>query len=225
MRQTGESCRALERHIYWTEFAPNRHQFFKLMMGNFRNELRIPTKFVNHFSEKLLGIVRLIGPSRHVWDVKDEETDDDVVFQIGWEKFVQDHSLAERDFVVFQYIGFSSFNVSIFDQTGCEREGAFFVKKHILCTRNACFLEDEEEEILQITDGEEMKGKAKKQKLKGRDAAIGKVRERNLRSKTPMLVRTSFKANNSNTDVSGARKEDLRPKKRSKSVPHQLKAS
>ncbi|XP_028763985.1 B3 domain-containing protein Os03g0622200-like isoform X1 [Neltuma alba] len=214
MGQTGERCRALERHIYWTEFAPNRHQFFKLMMGDFRNQLRIPRKFVSHFKEELRSAARLIGPSRNVWIVKIARTDDDIVFQIGWEKFVQDHSLAERDFLVFHYIGYSSFNVSIFDETGCEREGAFFVNKHISCTRNECFLQNDEEKILQITDVEETEGKVKKDKLKGRDGEIGEVRERNLKSKTSVLVGTSFEASNSNIETFGDRKEDLWPKRK-----------
>ena len=130
---------------------------------------RIPRKFVCHFKEKLLGTVRLIGPSSHAWNVEIAKRNGDVFFQIGWKKFAQDHSLAERDFLVFQHIGSSSFNVSIFDETGCEREGAFFVKKHVSCTRNACFLQNEDEKI---TDVEEMKGRmAKREKPKGRDDA------------------------------------------------------
>ncbi|XP_016514932.1 B3 domain-containing protein REM16-like [Nicotiana tabacum] len=135
-----ETCKVIEKQKYWEEF--DKHQFFKIMMNDFRRRLRIPQKFVLNLKDsyKLLGRKILRGPSGNTWavEVKRRE-DDDYVFCNGWELFVKDHCLEEADLLVFKMKSFSSFDVSIFDLSACEKEETFFAKKN----RNPCKHPDE----------------------------------------------------------------------------------
>ncbi|XVF15667.1 hypothetical protein REPUB_Repub09cG0174300 [Reevesia pubescens] len=148
-----QNCRISEKHKYWEEFESNRHQIFKVLIGGFRNYLRIPKKFMSNFRENLSGTIHLRGPSGFMWTVKLGRMFDQVVLLNGWENFVKDHSLAEADFLVFRYDGNSTFNVIIFDRSGCEREGSYFVKKHTnACSNDRCLLQKEEEEDYEVID-------------------------------------------------------------------------
>ncbi|XP_022751325.1 B3 domain-containing transcription factor VRN1-like isoform X2 [Durio zibethinus] len=147
MAAMSQNCRISEKHKYWKEFQSNRHQFFKIMVGDFRNHLRIPRKFMSNFRENLSGTIHLRGPSGFMWTVELERMFGDVVFRNGWEIFVKEHSLAEADLLVFRYDGNSTFNVVIFDPSGCEREGSYFVKKHMnACSSGRCVFQKEDGE-------------------------------------------------------------------------------
>ncbi|GKU94642.1 hypothetical protein SLEP1_g8101 [Rubroshorea leprosula] len=156
-----------EEDRYWTGFPSNRHQFFKIMIGDFRNQLRIPRKFVRKFKGNLSDTINLRGPSRFVWTVKLARTVDDVFLQNGWEIFARDHSLEENDFLVFRYDENSTFNVVIFDKSACEREASYFVKS---AASNGCFVSKkkgrkEPEEVIdldKILEKDRPKGKVKK---------------------------------------------------------------
>ncbi|KAM3252827.1 hypothetical protein T459_06661 [Capsicum annuum] len=99
--------------------------FFKIMMNDFRNRLRIPKRFVTSFknSNKLLGRKFLTGPCGKTCLVEVKRTEeDDFVFCNGWEIFVKDHHLDDADLLVFKMDGFSGFDVTIFDPSACEKE-------------------------------------------------------------------------------------------------------
>ncbi|KAI8020233.1 hypothetical protein LOK49_LG04G01029 [Camellia lanceoleosa] len=98
------------------------------MIDDFKHGIRIPRKFVKYCKEQLSNRVLLRGPSGNQWTVEIAAKNDDVFFQNGWEDFAGDHGLKETDFLVFRYNGNSCFSVSIFDGSGCEREGCYFVK-------------------------------------------------------------------------------------------------
>ncbi|XP_059293754.1 B3 domain-containing protein REM16-like [Lycium ferocissimum] len=136
-----ERCKVVEKQKYWEDF--DKHQFFKVMMNDFRRRLRIPVKFVKNLkdSHKLLGHKILTGPSGNSWvvEVKRRDEDDFVFCNDGWETFVKDHCLEDTDLLVFKMNNFTSFDVMIFDSTACEKEDTFFVKKH----RNSCKHPDE----------------------------------------------------------------------------------
>ncbi|KAJ8546120.1 hypothetical protein K7X08_018703 [Anisodus acutangulus] len=126
-----ERCKVVEKQKYWEDF--DKHQFFKVMINDFRRRLRIPVKFVTNLKEghKLLGPKILTGPSGTSWLVEVKRTDDDdYVFCNGWEIFVKDHCLEDADLLVFKMNDFTSFAVMIFDSTACEKEVTFFVKKN-----------------------------------------------------------------------------------------------
>ncbi|KAK4489567.1 hypothetical protein RD792_005377 [Penstemon davidsonii] len=90
----------------------------------------IPTKFTNNLRDKLTGTIALRGPSGSIWDVGLLANGETLLLKQGWTAFVKDHSLEEKDILVFKYNGNSRFDVLIFDhQNSCEREGSYFVKK------------------------------------------------------------------------------------------------
>ncbi|XP_068664951.1 B3 domain-containing protein Os01g0723500-like isoform X1 [Aristolochia californica] len=106
-----------------------RH-FFKIMFGNFAQQLRIPPGFIKHISGKSSKRVTLIGPSGGIWNVKlDMRSDHNTYLKDGWQDFVEDHFIQEHDFLVFRYDGRNHFYVQIFDKTACEKEDAFIIKR------------------------------------------------------------------------------------------------
>ncbi|XVF59526.1 hypothetical protein PTKIN_Ptkin07bG0283100 [Pterospermum kingtungense] len=153
MAAMGENCRISEKHKYWKEFESNRHQFLKMMVGDFRHHLRIPRKFMSNFRENLSGSINLRGPSGFMWTVEVVRIFDDVVLLNGWEIFVEEHSLVADDVLVFRFDGNSTFNVVIFDKSGCEREGSYFVKKHTnVCSTGRCVLQKEDDQEVMDLD-------------------------------------------------------------------------
>lgn len=106
---------------------------------------RIPKKSTENFREKLLGAIHLRGPSGFMWTVEVEKMFNHVVFQIGWPTFVEEHRLVKADLLVFRYIGNSTFNVVLFDSSGCEREGSYFVWEHTNACSNDRFVLDKED--------------------------------------------------------------------------------
>ncbi|KAK9285239.1 hypothetical protein L1049_024428 [Liquidambar formosana] len=178
MAEISEGCRRKEKYTYWMEFEANRHHFFKIMIGDFRLRLRIPRKFVINFKEKLADTILLKGPSGNTWTIQLTRTEEDVLFDNGWDEFVRDHSLEETNFLVFRCDGNSSFKVLIFDATGCEREGTYFVKKHSnLCMDDRCVMQEEESqdnvEFIDLTEAQQYsfqvmnlkKGKGKRNEI------------------------------------------------------------
>uniref|UniRef100_A0A803KW37 TF-B3 domain-containing protein n=1 Tax=Chenopodium quinoa TaxID=63459 RepID=A0A803KW37_CHEQI len=120
-------CKTWRKKQYWNEFPDNKHHFFKIMLGDFENYLRIPRKFKDEYREKLSQRVTLRGPSGDSWTAALAQRGEDIELRNGWRDFVKDHSLEEGDFLVFQHVESSLFNVLIFDKTGCEREDSHFV--------------------------------------------------------------------------------------------------
>ncbi|GLJ13228.1 hypothetical protein SUGI_0208160 [Cryptomeria japonica] len=102
--------------------------FFKVMLGDFAQKLRIPPAIYPEFRNEI-GIgtnVVLQGPSSQRWDVKLCGTDTQMEFAQGWEKFVHHHRIEFGDFLVFKYIYKSCFKVRIFGRSGCEKKTTFF---------------------------------------------------------------------------------------------------
>ncbi|PPD67837.1 hypothetical protein GOBAR_DD35288 [Gossypium barbadense] len=167
MAATTQKCRVLEKNKYWKEFESNRHQFFKILVGDFRNHLRVPKKFTENFREKLLGTIHRRGPSGFMWTVEVKKMFNHVVFQNGWPTFVEEHRLEKADLLVFRYIGNSAFNVVIFDSSGCVREGSYFVREHTnACSNDGCVLDKEDgedcEDIIDLEKPHIQKRKIKK---------------------------------------------------------------
>ncbi|XP_077218927.1 B3 domain-containing protein Os01g0723500-like isoform X2 [Tasmannia lanceolata] len=98
--------------------------FFKVLLGDFSNRLRIPPAFMKHISKEASSkrTVILEGPSSRVWHVELSKTVNGTYLQDGWQEFAKAHSLRVSEFLVFRYDGNMRFNVLIFDKTVCERE-------------------------------------------------------------------------------------------------------
>ncbi|CAB4308161.1 unnamed protein product [Prunus armeniaca] len=99
----------------------NKQSFFKILLGDFSQRLRIPPKFVKNFNVRPLHKCALSGPSGIRWTVELEERENGLFFQDGWQGFVKDHHLEDGDFLVFKYDGESKFKVTIYDRTACEK--------------------------------------------------------------------------------------------------------
>lgn len=122
-------CKLATKDKYWHELPATKHKFCKIMLDDFKYQLRFPHEFVECFRGKLARECRLRGPSGNEWKVRVEKTDEDgIVMSTGWEIFVRDHGVHLSDFLTFRYLGGSAFEVSIFNATGCEREGAYFAR-------------------------------------------------------------------------------------------------
>ncbi|XP_021725445.1 B3 domain-containing protein Os01g0723500-like isoform X2 [Chenopodium quinoa] len=136
-------CKTWRKKQYWNAFPDNKHHFFKIMLGDFESYLRIPRKFKDEYKEKLLQRVTLRGPSGDCWTVALAQRGEDIELRNGWRDFVKDHSLEEGDFLVFQHVENSLFNVLMFDKTGCEREDSHFViQDRDIRAENCCYMRD-----------------------------------------------------------------------------------
>ncbi|KAL9232067.1 hypothetical protein vseg_007213 [Gypsophila vaccaria] len=145
------TCEMKAKCAYWHKL-PVTKNFFKIMLGNFEHQLRIPTEFVENFPGKLSGSFTLRGPSRNEWIVQVRRGDEDVLFSRGWESFVSDHGIEIHDFVVFTYVGDSTFEVMVFDRTGCERGGSHFTNVNSSRSTCRCTLHVEGNENLVMQD-------------------------------------------------------------------------
>eukprot|EP00257_Ricinus_communis_P016558 XP_015574761.1 B3 domain-containing protein REM16 [Ricinus communis] len=121
-------CRSWEEEIYWTHF--QCLHFSQILHPGFDRRLAIPEQFTKNLRRKLPKIITLRGPSGRTWEVGLAANDDTVFFNHGWEAFVIDHSLQEKDLLIFKYNGDSCFDVLIFDgQSLCEKAASYFVRK------------------------------------------------------------------------------------------------
>uniref|UniRef100_A0A0D9V549 TF-B3 domain-containing protein n=1 Tax=Leersia perrieri TaxID=77586 RepID=A0A0D9V549_9ORYZ len=109
-----------------------RPHFFKVLVGDFKQRLKIPPNFCKHIpweeSRKAKSLkessmaATLEGPSGRTWLVVIRRTAEGTFFTSGWPKFVQDQALRDLEFVVFRYDGNTHFTAMVFDRTACERE-------------------------------------------------------------------------------------------------------
>ncbi|KAK8270647.1 hypothetical protein V6Z12_D11G211600 [Gossypium hirsutum] len=215
MAATTQKCRVLEKNKYWKEFESNRHQFFKILVGDFRNHLRVPKKFTENFREKLLGTIHRRGPSGFMWTVEVEKMFNHVVFQNGWPTFVEEHRLEKADLLVFRYIGNSAFNVVIFDSSGCVREGSYFVREHTnACSNDGCVLDKEDgedcEDIIDLEKPHIQKRKIKKGRGRPRRPSSKAVDTNNhhqskaTEKKRPRVIKSAVEGEVSIDELDGA---------------------
>lgn len=99
--------------------------FFKVLLGDFACQLKLPPNFLKHISNEPLEIAILLAPNGCKWPVDIKTTSDGTYFTTGWSNFVTYHSLKEREFLVFEYRGNLHFSIQVFDTTACEREDLF----------------------------------------------------------------------------------------------------
>ncbi|XP_011017261.1 PREDICTED: B3 domain-containing protein REM16-like [Populus euphratica] len=111
--ETCVDCRSKEEELYWTHFQCTH--FSQILDASFGHHLPIPEKFSNHLKKKLPENVMLKGPSGGTWPVELTTDDDTMFFKNGWEEFLKDHFLEEKDLLIFKYNRESCFEVVIFD--------------------------------------------------------------------------------------------------------------
>jgi hypothetical protein len=86
----------------------------------------IPARFANNFNGHISEVISLKSPSGKTWSVGVGGDTDGVVLQSGWKEFVSAHSIDEGDCMLFKYTGVSSFDVLVFDSSGCEKTWPHF---------------------------------------------------------------------------------------------------
>uniref|UniRef100_A0A5B7CCL1 TF-B3 domain-containing protein n=1 Tax=Davidia involucrata TaxID=16924 RepID=A0A5B7CCL1_DAVIN len=100
-----------------------RPSFFKVLIGDFFEQSRIPPEFVK---KHLNGVVphkwMLQNPARRAWRVDMKKVGNSLFFQKGWGAFVQDNSLETGDFLLFRYDGNSQFSVEMYGKNCCEKD-------------------------------------------------------------------------------------------------------
>ncbi|XP_037437707.1 B3 domain-containing protein Os12g0592300-like [Triticum dicoccoides] len=124
-------CREWQEHYYWEHMEDvSKISFFKLMTGDFQQRISIPEKIANNFIGKIsTGGFTLKAPSGEEWRVGGEKIADELFFMPGWEEFAKAHELQENDLLLFKCSGNGSFDVLIFDPSGCEKVSCFFANK------------------------------------------------------------------------------------------------
>ncbi|XP_062204609.1 B3 domain-containing protein Os12g0592300-like [Phragmites australis] len=121
-----ESCRKWHEHYYWEHIDVTKIRFFKLMTGDFAKGISIPEKFVKNFKGRITKRVYLKAPTGETWHVSVTKSADELLLMSGWEYFVKAHELQENDLLLFTCSGNSSFEVRIFESSGCEKVPSLF---------------------------------------------------------------------------------------------------
>ncbi|KAK9942245.1 hypothetical protein M0R45_007921 [Rubus argutus] len=107
--------------------------FFKIMFPSYSTEhLRIPPKFLRHIDYELSkrATLKLKRSSVYSWNVKVIRSGRDVYFKDGWQEFLRDTSLGDKEVLVFIYNGKMCFSIKIFDKNACERMDFSDIKTH-----------------------------------------------------------------------------------------------
>ncbi|KAJ1690152.1 hypothetical protein LUZ63_014307 [Rhynchospora breviuscula] len=128
MKKSCKVCRKWQSHSYWNHMDPKNVKFFVKMEGSFRNHLDLPRKFATSFKEKICDIVKLKGPSGRTWQIEVLKSENELSLKSGWRNFVTANKIDKNDLLVFKYRGNSSFNVLVFDPSGCEKVVSFIIK-------------------------------------------------------------------------------------------------
>ncbi|XP_034689675.1 B3 domain-containing protein Os01g0723500-like [Vitis riparia] len=102
---------------------PRRNpSFFKVLIGDFTSKLRIPPAFMKKFRRMTFNNAVLKTITGESWMVSVKQEDSCYFFKKGWKKFVKDQHLEAGDFLVFWFLGDSTFQVVVYDKSGCEKD-------------------------------------------------------------------------------------------------------
>ncbi|XP_078164804.1 B3 domain-containing protein Os03g0622100-like [Carex rostrata] len=130
MKRGCKKCSKWEKHFYWSHMDLKKICFCKKMdASSFMNKMDLPNDFHKNFKGRIGETVELKGPSGNVWQVGVIKSPQKFTFQTGWKNFVIANDIEADDLLVFKYIGNFSFQVQIFDPTGCQRTASFFAKR------------------------------------------------------------------------------------------------
>ncbi|KAK9164338.1 hypothetical protein Syun_005240 [Stephania yunnanensis] len=100
----------------------NHPHFFKIIHSGFIHEgrLRIPTKFMSNFPNKLSDVGKLIVPGGKIWNIRLKRDSTGMWFEQGLQEFIKYYSMSAGHLLLFRYDGNSKFQVTIFDMTATE---------------------------------------------------------------------------------------------------------
>ncbi|KAK6154901.1 hypothetical protein DH2020_009149 [Rehmannia glutinosa] len=94
------------------------------MINDFTCNMQLPPEFVRKYGEFLPENTKLRTNSEETWNVELEKMEEEhYCFTRGWTKFANGVGLKLGEFLVFWFsIGKSTFDVSIYGTSGCERQ-------------------------------------------------------------------------------------------------------
>ncbi|PIA56140.1 hypothetical protein AQUCO_00700471v1 [Aquilegia coerulea] len=97
-------------------------EFCKIIHSNIIQDqcLILPLKFIQKFGNDVSNAAILKVSDGKRWHVELRKTDSQIMFHNGWQEFVDYYSISTGHFLVFKYIGNSTFRVFIFDTTCSE---------------------------------------------------------------------------------------------------------
>ncbi|KAG2536567.1 putative B3 domain-containing protein Os03g0621600 [Panicum virgatum] len=121
MSKKRESCKERDVFFDWNGKIYQDKHFFRIMVGDFRQRMTIPQKFVQRLTGKITGTIKLESRAGSSFDVQVINNQGKVSLGFGWEAFVSSHDLNRGDFLVFKYNRRSHLKVLIFDPSGCEK--------------------------------------------------------------------------------------------------------
>ncbi|CAL4891308.1 unnamed protein product [Urochloa decumbens] len=115
------ACKECMVHHYWHHM-DDRKRFFKVMVGDFKNGVTVPTKFVANMREHISEEIKLEAPDGKSYNVQVAAEQNELVLRSGWADFASAYELKFGDLLVFRNSENSHFKVRIFDPSGCEKE-------------------------------------------------------------------------------------------------------
>ncbi|EEC75758.1 hypothetical protein OsI_12653 [Oryza sativa Indica Group] len=122
-------CKEWQEHCYWSHMADDCKHFLTYMVGDFTESMIVPSRFANNFNGHISEVVNLKSPSGKTWSIGVANSDTgELVLRSGWKEFVDANGVQENDCLLFRYSGVSSFDVLIFDPSGCEKATPHFVE-------------------------------------------------------------------------------------------------
>ncbi|XP_050152671.1 uncharacterized protein LOC126627246 isoform X1 [Malus sylvestris] len=116
------TLKCLQDHANKKKASPVVASFFKIMIGDQLSKvLFLPPKFAPNVSA-LVNKKAVLEDSRgRQWKVTISRVDGSLAFQQGWNAFALDNDLQVGQFLNFNYVTDSHFNVKIYDKSGCEK--------------------------------------------------------------------------------------------------------
>lgn len=97
-------------------------RFIRFKLVYLFSQIKIHSEIVKKELKKVNARkVILRGPSEEYWSVKVFKTKKDVFLGEGWQRFVKQNFIQEKDFLLFKYDGVMCFTVQIYDKSGLER--------------------------------------------------------------------------------------------------------
>lgn len=121
MNKSRTVCKECIANHYWHHMDDPK-RFFKVLMGDFKNGVTIPRKFVANIREHLSEEVKLEAPDGETYTVQVAREQNESVLRSGWSDFACAYELQLGDLLVFRNSEKSHFKVRIFDPSGCEKE-------------------------------------------------------------------------------------------------------
>ncbi|KAL5701567.1 hypothetical protein ACHQM5_026891 [Ranunculus cassubicifolius] len=96
--------------------------FFKVLFGDFQDQLLLPTEFTKKYHGVVPKKFILRSPTGVAWMVSVKEVENNFFLCKEWMAFVRDHALEAGQFLVFHCNSISDFSVQIFCTNECRKE-------------------------------------------------------------------------------------------------------